>query len=158
MSASYEPVSDFLKAVIAEEIPLTGSAYADANLRHLIVLTQDCDKSNRDWATMLLSQEDVDTPETRKALLRAADDLDPDVRAEALVGIARRDRALALPLVLAALQGDHVSCPTFEAAGMVADATLVEPLEQWTYPSGNAMLDDVIQDALKACRTGVPLH
>lgn len=91
MSDLYEPASDFLKAVIAEDVPLSGSPLGEANLRLLIAMTRDDDRSNRDWATFLLSQEDADTPEIRSALRSAADDEDDYVRAEALLGLARRD-------------------------------------------------------------------
>jgi hypothetical protein len=111
MNDRYEPESDFLKAIIAEEVPLTGSAFANANMRQLIAMTRDSDVSNRDWATMLLASEEADTPEIRAALMVAAQDENDIVRAEALVGIAQRDRVSALPLVLAALSGEQVSLP-----------------------------------------------
>jgi hypothetical protein len=118
MADRYEPTSEFLKSVIAEEAPLSGSALADANMRQLIGLTTDRDLSNRDWATMLLASEDADTPEIRAALLSAANDENDIVRAEALAGIARRDRAQALPLVLKALRGEQASMAVFEAADL----------------------------------------
>ena len=39
-----------LHVLIADDIPLSGSPFADANMRRLIALTQDDDLSNRDWA------------------------------------------------------------------------------------------------------------
>jgi hypothetical protein len=131
----YEPASDFLKAILDEEAPLSGSPMADENMRHLIAMTRDNDLSNRDWATMLLSQEDADTPEIREALLAAVEDDDDVVRAEALLGIARRDTQLALPFALAALSGDQVSMAVFEAAEIIANPALVGSLRPWTEPS-----------------------
>lgn len=157
MSNRYEPVSDFLKAVIAEELTLSGSAFADANLRQLIALTRDKDLSNRDWATMLLASEELDTPEIRDALLTAAHDESDIVRAEALAGLAQRDRRLALPFVLEALSKDYVSMPVFEAAAMVADPTLVEALRPWIEPSNDEWLDQLARDALVACENGSPV-
>jgi hypothetical protein len=55
MTERYEPSSDFLKAVAAEQVPLSGSAFADVNMRQLIAMTRDDDVFNRDWATMLLA-------------------------------------------------------------------------------------------------------
>lgn len=156
MSDRYEPISEFLKAVIAEEVPLSGSAFADANMRQLIALTKDADISNRDWATMLLASEAADTPEIRKALLSAADDQNDIVRAEALKGIAKRDRALALPLVLKALCGEQASMAIFEAAALVADPALVEVLRLWAAPSRDEWLDRLARDALTACEAGSP--
>lgn len=111
----YEPASDFLKAVIAQEVPPSGSAFADANMSRLIAMTRDSDLSNRDWATMLLAAEEADTPEIRDALLSAANDESVIVRAEALVGIARRAPDVALPLVSEALSMEEAGMPLFEA-------------------------------------------
>lgn len=157
MAERYEPASDFLKAVIAEEAPLSGSDLADANMQRLIALTRDDDLSNRDWATMLLASAEADTPEIRKALLSAANDTNDIVRAEALVGIAQRDRALALPLTLLALSGEQVSMPVFEAAALIADPTLADALRPWTEPSDDEWLDDLARKALAACETGFPI-
>lgn len=152
----YEPTSDFLKAVIAEEVPLSGSDFADANMLRLVAMTRDGDLSNRDWATMLLASEEADTPEIREALLSAANDENDIVRAEALVGIAKRDRKLALPLILKALSGERASMPVFEAAELIADPVLVEVLRPWTEPSDDVWLDQLVLDALAACEKGTP--
>jgi hypothetical protein len=157
MTERYEPASDFLKAVIAEEVPLSGSAFADANMRQLIAMTRDHDLSNRDWATMLLASEEADTPEVREALLLAANDENDIVRAEALAGIAQRDRSVALPLVLKALSGEQVSMAVFEAAALIADPALVDVLRPWTEPSEDAWLDERARNALAACEKGSPV-
>lgn len=154
MTERYEPASDFLKAVIADEIPLSGSSYAEANMRQLIALTRDPDLSNRDWATMLLASEDADTPEIRAALLVAANDENGVVRGEALEGLARRDRKLALPLAMKALSEDQASMAVFEAAALIADPALVEALRRWTEDSENAWLDGLARNALEACERG----
>ena len=152
MSERYEPPSNFLKALIADEVPLTGGTFADENLRHLIEMTRDNDLANRDWATTLLAQQEIDTPEVREALLNAAGDEDNVVRAEALLGLAQRDKALALPLVKAALLGDVACMPLFEAAETIADPSLVPFLNAWTEPSGDKFLDGCALDALVACQ------
>jgi hypothetical protein len=156
MNGRYEPASDFLKAVIAEDVPLSGSAYADSNMQQLIALTRDDDLSNRDWATMLLASEEIDTPAIRQALLAAANDEDDVVRAEALVGIARRDRKAAAALVGAALCGERVSMPVFEAAALVADPALVEVLRPWIESSEDEWLDRLAREAFTACERGTP--
>lgn len=157
MTDRYEPASDFLKAIVAEEVPLSGSAFADANMRQLIAMTQDGDLSNRDWATMLLAMEEADTPEITAALLSAAHDENDIVRAEALVGIAQRDRALALPLAAEALSSEGASRAVFEAAALIADPALVDLLRPWTEPSDDEWLDQLARDALVACETGTPV-
>lgn len=156
MNDRYEPASDFLRSVIAEEVPLSGSAFADTNVRRLIEMTRDGDLSNRDWATMLLSQQDIDTPEVRAALLAAACDVDDVVRAEALSGLALRDRALALPIAVTALSSDRACMAVFEAAALIADRSLISLLRPWTEPSGNDFLDNLARKALAACEAGEP--
>lgn len=156
MNERYEPASDFLKAVIAEEVPLRGSEFADANLRQLIGMTRDPDLSNRDWATLLLAQLDGDGPHIRAALLAASRDESHVVRAEALLGLAQRDKALALPLAIEALSGPMAVMAVFEAAEIIADRSLVEYLRPWVEPSDNAWLDKCANDAMKACQEGFP--
>jgi hypothetical protein len=152
MSESYEPASDFLKMVAAEEAPLSGSLLAEENLQRLIAMTRDADLSNRDWATMLLAQEDIDTTEVRAALLNAMADEDDVVRAEALLGLARRDAALALPFALKALAAPSACMAVFEAAELIADPSLIDHLRPWTLPSGNDWLDQSARNALAACK------
>ncbi|MFN1208560.1 hypothetical protein ACKXGD_16510, partial [Enterococcus lactis] len=82
---------------------LVGSAFAEENLRRLIAMMRDDDLTNRDWATMLLSQQEIDTPEVREALLNSLADDEEAVRAEALLGLAQRDAKLALPYAITAL-------------------------------------------------------
>lgn len=154
MTERYEPTSDFLRAVIAEEVPLSGSSFADANMRQLIAMTRDGDLSNHDWATMLLASGEADTPDIRDALLSAANNENDVVSAEALLGLARRDRSLAMPLVLNALAGEQVSMPVFEAAELIADPVLVDGLRPWTEPSDDAWLDQLARRALAACEEG----
>lgn len=158
MEELYRPASDFLASVAADEVPLFGSEFADANLQRLIAMTRHEDRSNRDWATFLLSQQELDTPQVRQALVLAANDDDYDVRAEALFGLAQRDRALALPFAKAALMNDQASMPVFEAAAFIADPTLVELLRPWTHSSDNGFLDQLAREAFAACENGETIH
>jgi hypothetical protein len=151
MSERYHPASDFLKAIAADEVALVGSDFALANLRRLIEMTRDEDRSNRDWATLLLSQQEIDTPDVREALLFAAHDEDMDVRAEALLGLAQRDKAIALPFAVIALSAERASMSVFEAAALIADRSLVELLRPWTEPSDDKYLDELAREALAAC-------
>lgn len=155
-TAPYEPTSDFLKAVIAEEVPLTGSIFGEANLARLIRLTRDADISNRDWATMLLAQEDIDTPQVRDALMIAARDEHDAVRGEAILGLAHRDRMLALPFAREALSRNRASLPLFEAVNLIAHADLVDDMRFWIEPSGDDCVDELAQRALLACQSGIP--
>jgi hypothetical protein len=156
MSEGYHPTSDFLKAVAAEEVPLVGGGFAAANLRRLIDMTKDEDRSNRDWATLLLSQQDIDTSEVREALLLAAIDEDEAVRSEALLGLAQRDRLVALPFAVTALSANIAYMAVFEAAALIADPSLVDLLRPWTEPSDDVFFDELARKAMAACEAGSP--
>lgn len=147
----YTPKSDFLWMVVNDDVPLTGSNAADHNLQLLIAFTRDPDESNRDWATMLLAHQEIDTPEVRQALLDAADDSDAVVRGEALKGLAERDSELARPLVERELGKDECSIETFEAARRVAHPSLLENLRSWAGNSAESRCESAVQDAIAAC-------
>lgn len=144
---AYLPPSEFLRAVIRQDVLLEDQA----NLRCLMEMTRDEQTENRDWAALLLAQHDFDTPEVRAALLGAAEDENAVVRAEAILGVAKRDRLLALPFLQKELAEDAVALPIFEAAAIVADASLVEDLRAFAEPSADESLDKQALGALKAC-------
>lgn len=154
MTERYEPPSEFLKALIDDDAPLVGGEHAEANLRHLVAMTKDEHPANRDWATLLLAQQDIDTPEVRDALLGAAEDENQFVRAEAILGLAQRDKTLALPLLQRELSGEGVAVPLFEAAAIVAHPSLAADLRAFTDPSGDDFLDGLAIEALRACEAG----
>jgi hypothetical protein len=148
----YSPESPFLCSIINNEIVLDDSEYGQANFRLLISFTTHPVDKERDWATMLLAQQEIDTPEVRVALIRAASDPHETVRAEALVGLAQRDRALALPLVLRELARDHISYTVSEAVELLADPALLAGLEGWNKPTGDDWADSIFRDAVAACQ------
>jgi len=154
MAADYEPSSEFLKGIVNDEVPIGVAGFHAHNLQRLITLTRDTDLTNRDWATMLLSQTDISTPEVLAALLDAASDEDDVVRAEALLGLARRDRALALPFAKKALAHEYASMAVFEAVELIADHSLIPLLLPWTEESEDTWLDDCARRALSACERG----
>ena len=121
---------------------LTGADIA-SNVRRLMTLMRDEDAANRDWATLLLAQQDLDTDGVRQALLAAAEDENEYVRAEAILGLAQRNKALALPLIRRELGHERVAVPLFEAAALVADPSLVDDLRDFTAPSDDALLDEL---------------
>lgn len=152
MEERYLPPSDFLQAIINEDVPFGENASGETNLARLIEMTRDADPANRDWATLLLSQLGMDRPDVRAALMKAAEDEVSAVRAEAILGLAQTDRALALPLLRKELKGEHVNMPLLEAATLVADVSLIEDLEAFSEPSDNKVLDQMVVDAINACR------
>lgn len=148
----YLPASNFPVSVMNEEVVIDDSEFGRANLRLLIELTRDADRSNRDWATMLLGHHGPQTEEVRDALLRAADDEDQYVRGEATQSLAERDRANALRLVKRELANESVCFAVFEAAAELADASLIPLLESFAEPSGDDYMDSIAQHALDVCR------
>jgi hypothetical protein len=147
----YEPPNAFLRSLIDDDASLTGEE-GESNRRHLMMLMRDEDAANRDWATLLLAQQDVDTEEVRYALLAAAEDENEYVRAEAILGLAQRDKALALPLIRRELGHERVAVPLFEAAALAADPSLVDCLRDFAAPSGDALLDELAAKALSASK------
>jgi hypothetical protein len=149
------PPSKFLNAVINGDAPV-GDAQdlGGHNLARLIALTHDDDLANRDWATMLLGQLALDRQDVRGALLAAAGDLDANVRAEAINGLAMLDRALALPLLLRELAGPAVSLSLLEAAARVAHPSLIGELQAFANTTGDDDIDRALVTALVACMTG----
>jgi hypothetical protein len=151
MDEPYLPKSDFVWMAANDEVPLAGSDAGDQNLRLLIAFTRDPDVSNRDWATMTLAVQQINTSEVRDALLAAAEDDDAAVRAEALVGLVQRDKELALPLVECELKREQCAYGTFQAATLLAHPSLLEGLRGWTDQGGAPWIDAEIADAISAC-------
>lgn len=152
MTERYLPPSDFLNALIEDEASVVGGEHAEANLAVLIRLMVDEDPVNRDWATLLLAQQDLDTTTVREALLKAAEDENECVRAEAILGLAQRDKTLALPFVQRELRREKATVTLFEAAELVADPSLVDDLRDFASPSDNALVDEAVSSALAACQ------
>lgn len=153
----YQPPSDFLRACVGNEVPLSGSVFAEANIRRLIAMTADSNVANRDWATLLLAETGIDTPAIRSAFVERLTDHNDFVRAEALRGLAQRDPVFALPHVQQELL-DSVSVPLLEAAGSIASLELLAVLLPWRGERSNPpdLIDDTLEIAIIACG-GPPL-
>jgi hypothetical protein len=150
MNSDYLPPCAFLRTIIREETSLEDQS----NLRRLIAMTREEEVRNRDWAALLLAQQSADTLEVREALLAFADDDDAVVRAEAILGLAKRDRLLALAPLQKELSREKVAQPIFEAAAIVADPSLIEDLQDFAKPTGDVSLDEEAFTALRACELG----
>ena len=151
----YFPASDFLVSVMNEEVLFDSSDFGQSNLRLLIGMTKDSDRSNRDWATMLLGQYGPDTEKVRTALIESANDEDEFVRGEAIQALVERDRTAALPLVARELAGNSACFAIFLAAQELAELSLVALLEPYALDkSGPPHINAQIEDALSACRQG----
>ncbi|WP_231635895.1 HEAT repeat domain-containing protein [Novosphingobium sp. ST904] len=155
MIERYEPPSEFLKSVIAEQVPLADGPFAAANLERLIELTRDPDRANRDWAVLLLSQEGRGTSAVRDALFLAASDPDDCVRGEAILGLAGLDPITALPFLQAELRRESITIPALAAASICADPSLIPDLKVWAEPSDQPYADKLAAEALAACERAV---
>ena len=149
----YEPSSDFLLMVIDKEISFEGE-FGARNLKRLIALTRDSDSSNRDWATLLLAQTELDTPDIRAVFLERARDQHDGTRAEAILALAERRAPEALALVEAALNAESVGTIAVEAAGYVGDPALLPALHElrdwWDIHK------DLLERTITACEKGKP--
>ena len=151
----YLPPSDFLNSLLNDEVVLGDSQFGRANLARLLSLVWDPDTANRDWATFLISGLPMDSPEIRQALLTASKDSDFDVRDEAIVGLARRDRNAALAL-LVPLLSEELRVVLLEAATILGEPSLVSALKEIeTWKGGSERVRDQLALALAACEAGV---
>jgi len=117
----------------------------------LIELTQDPVAEVRDWATFALGtrREELDTVELREALAARLSDSDEYVRGEALVGLARRKDARAIPALQTELARSDVNYLALEAAELAADPRLLHQLEELRSRWGIAPPD--LEAAIAAC-------
>lgn len=152
MTERYEPKSDFLKNFDWETVPLGGHEFGEVNLRRMIKLMDDEDQSNRDWATFLVARSDANSKELTAALLTNTRDKNADIRCEAIVGLAKRDPSTALPIVTSMLMEQTVYVALFEAAGFVADQSLLPILEEIRTWWGEEEID--LDQAIQSCKAG----
>ncbi|MBI3946145.1 MAG: HEAT repeat domain-containing protein [Armatimonadetes bacterium] len=112
-------------------------------IQTLVELSGDADAGVRDWATFGLAQQtSADTQAIREALVRRLDDEDSDVRAEALIGLARRGERGIMDRLVRELSDPNLDPEEYgtwqllEAAEHMADPHLCPALlrlrERWT--------------------------
>jgi hypothetical protein len=155
MSERYTPASDFLIMVANGEVPLSGSVFADANLRRLIDYTSDSDASNRDWATFLLAHTDADTADVTITLHRCLTDENESVQEEAMVGLARRRDLTALPRLQDWLRQGALSRMILEAAAEFGDPSLYGPLTAVEMCADELKLRLLWEEACKKCGSAI---
>ncbi|MEO1657250.1 MAG: lyase [Pseudomonadota bacterium] len=156
MTERYEPKSEFLRAVLADEIGIEGDKFALDNFSRLLTFFDDECQANRDWAVFLVAQSDVDSPQVRRALTDIAGKSKDCVRDEALWGLARRDRNLALPLVKQALLSEGATTALFEAAEVIADPSLTPLLKDWGDQQGDVDSSHAVSSAIDASQKAHP--
>lgn len=85
-------------------------------------LTRDSDRDVRNWATFTLgSQFESKSATLCAALQERVTDSDPEIRGEALLGLARRGDTSIAPIVQLELDGEFNGDWAVEAAGLLAD-------------------------------------
>jgi HEAT repeat protein len=126
----------------------------------LIALSRDIDDTIRDWASFYLGELCViDYQELRAALHDLLVDSEPVVRGQALIGLSRRGDRSCIWAVRSEIAGTYNGIWAVNAAGYLADTTLLHDLEALlrrelaNLPSWH--LND-FRDAIEACRTGTP--
>jgi HEAT repeat protein len=147
-----------IRLAVAQAIPsVLGDPPQNSGIAALITLSGDAASDVKDWATFGLgSLLDVDGEAIRQALTRRLDDPDGDTAGEALVGLGRRRDRGILDKVRALLVDPSVGNLVVEAAGELADPSLVSSLERLR-DSGWADDDPrgwLLDEALVACREG----
>ena len=122
----------------------------------LIALSADADSDVRNWATYGLGDGlDLDTPQIRDALFARVFDDDPEIRGEALIGLANRRDGRVLEPLRGELAGEFHGEWCLEAAELMGDPALY-PLIQDLYnrfdDSEKARFKDSFEAALAACK------
>lgn len=96
----------------------------------LIKLSEDVDGHVRDWATFTLAQQfESDTPALRSALCARLADEFPEVRGEAILGLAQRRDLAVLPAIVRELNEEVPGDLVMEAAELLADPQLLPSLQ-----------------------------
>lgn len=133
---------------------MRGADYMPFIVQRLLELMQDRDASNRDWATYLLSQSSHSSPAIIMALTRNAAELDTDISAEAVLGLAKRDRFAARRLLAHKLLRRTLGELDIEAAGYVGHRSLLSSLRRI---QKNFCFDqELMERAIGSCKSGNP--
>ncbi|MDQ1747175.1 MAG: hypothetical protein QOD07_1438 [Frankiaceae bacterium] len=152
-----------VRVLAAAGLPLT-CVDDEAGQREVAALLQqmldDPDDEVRDWATFALGvQVDIDTPEVREALARKLTDGRQNTAGEATVALARRRDPRTAAVLLNALKDPNVGNLYVEAAAYLADKRLLPllvELKAQDWQSTNEPRPHLLDEAIAACRTGVP--
>ena len=128
----------------------------EAAVEVLIALCADPDRDVRNWATFGLgTQIDLDTTQIRDALFARVFGEDPEIREEALLGLAKRGDNRVLEPLRQELAGEFHGEWCLEAAELLGDPVLyplVFELYKRLDDSEKARYEDSFQAALAACK------
>ena len=129
------------------------------SIRTLIQLSHDHDRDIRNWACFGLAQlTAVDTPEIRDALFgrmsESDSELGPEIRGEALIGLARRVDVRVLEPLKQELAGEFHGAWSIEAAQALKDPSLGPiqiALKDRLEPDDLSAFGDELDQAIAAC-------
>ena len=103
----------------------------DAAIAGLIQLSKDQDDEVRDWAAFGLgSILERDSTEIREALAALVEDADPEIRGEAMIGLAKRKDSRAYSIIARELKRKFWGSWCLEAAELLADPRLGPLLDE----------------------------
>ena len=118
----------------------------------LILLSDDPELDVRNWATFgLAALEKCSDDAVRDALTARLEDHDPEVRGEALLGLARRGDDHVVPAICSELEEDEVTNLAIQAASVLPDPSFLEPLEDLLEDHPD---DEDVAFAIERCRAG----
>lgn len=145
------PSADLRYAAVHGLMPHDIPTVVDA----MINLSRDYDSDVRNWATFTLaSQFDSDSPALRVALHERLAESDPEIRGEALVGLARRRDTSIASVILSELEGEFHGDWAVEAAGLLEDSQFLPALRALgeRVPAESAVcFRGSVQAAIAAC-------
>ncbi len=119
------PSAEFRYAAVHGLMPHDTPVVVEA----LAKLSRDPDRGVRDWATFTLgSQFESDSEALRAALRDRLNDPDPEIRGEAVLGLARRRDARISVAIQRELEGEFHGDWAAEAAGLLGDPRFLPAL------------------------------
>jgi HEAT repeats len=128
----------------------------------LIRLSTDVCAYVRDWASFGLAEQCLmDYPELRTLLHSLLSDPKPEIRGQALIGLARRGDVSCLPALREELKGEFNGIWAVNAAGNLADPSLMNDLESCRLQMGDEQPEYFVSDlerAIEACRNSTPIE
>lgn len=121
----------------------------------LAMLSRDAVRDLRNWATFALgSQLESDSPELRAALYNRINESDPEIRGEALLGLARRRDVTIAAAVQRELEGEFHGDWAVEASQLLGDPRFLPTLRGLDErPAGPdaAYFRGSVREAIAAC-------
>jgi HEAT repeat protein len=145
------PSADLRYAVVHGLMPHDTPRVVEALAR----LSRDADRDVRDWATFALgSQIESDSDVLRAALHERVKDADPEVRGEALLGLARRKDTTIAGAVQSELEGQFHGDWAVEAAALLGDPQFLPALRalgERLSARDAVYFRGSVQDAIAAC-------